>query len=148
MQKTLAIKINQIQKISLFFVATLLHKCGPLVSRLEIEAKARSIAKTFTVESTREVLPPPLEIKINGLYVLLSKIDIVMDKKQLEKPEDTMVLLMKLEIDGPLGNVVCFNIWSMVSFLTSEYSTTLGLGFVLVFSFFLLVAHPIGWWRD
>jgi hypothetical protein len=66
------------------------------------------------MENTCELLPPPLEVKINGLYELLLKIYIVMDKKQLEKLEDIMAGLMKLETDGPLGNVVCLNIWSMV----------------------------------
>jgi hypothetical protein len=32
--------------------------------------------------------------------------DIVMDKKLLEKTEDIIVLLMKLEIDGTLGNLL------------------------------------------
>jgi hypothetical protein len=65
----------------LFFVATLPHKGVPPVSRLEIEAKARSIAETFIVENTYELLSPPLEVKINGLYVLLSKTNVVMDRK-------------------------------------------------------------------
>ncbi len=56
----------------------------------------RSIAKTFTMESTCELPLPPLEIKIIGLYILLSNIDIVMDRKLLEKPENTMAFLMKL----------------------------------------------------
>jgi len=47
-----------------------------------------------------------LELKIPGLYVLLSEMDIVMDKKLLEKTEDIIVLLMKLEIDGTLSNLL------------------------------------------
>jgi hypothetical protein len=35
-------------------------------------------------------------VKINGLYVL-SETYVVMDKKILEKPEETMALLMKME---------------------------------------------------
>jgi hypothetical protein len=56
----------------------------------------KSIAKTFIMENTCELPFPPLEVKITGLYVLLSKSDIVMDRKQLEKLEDIMALLMKL----------------------------------------------------
>ncbi len=115
MLKALARKINQMQKqLSLFFVAILFHKGVPPISKLEIEAKAQSIAETFTVESICELPPRPLEIKINGLYELLLKTNIVMDRKQLEKLEDIMVLLMKLETNGLLGNVVCFNIWLVV----------------------------------
>ncbi len=75
--------------------------------------KARPIVETFTVESTCELSPPPLEVKINGLYVLLSKTDIFMDRKQLEKPKNTMALLMKLETCGILGNmfVLIFGQW-------------------------------------
>ncbi len=51
-----------------------------------IEAKARSIDETFMVENSCELLPPPLEVKINGLYVLLLEMDIVMVRKQLENP--------------------------------------------------------------
>jgi len=65
----------------LFSVATLPHKGIPPLSRLKIKVKARSIVETFIVESTCELSPPPLEVKINGLYVLLSKTDIVMDRK-------------------------------------------------------------------
>jgi hypothetical protein len=38
------------------------------------------------VENSCELLPPPLEVKINGLYVLLLEMDIVMVRKQLENP--------------------------------------------------------------
>jgi hypothetical protein len=51
----------------------------------KIEAKARSIDETLMVESSCELPPPPLEVKINGMYVVLSEIDIVMVRKQLEK---------------------------------------------------------------
>jgi hypothetical protein len=89
----------------LFSTATLLQKGVPLFNRSQIEVKARSIAKTFTMESTCERPPPPLEVKIIGLYILLSKIDIVVDRKLLEKPENIMALLMKLETNGTLGNL-------------------------------------------
>jgi hypothetical protein len=58
------------------------------------------------MESTCELPLPPLEIKIFGLYVLLLQTNIVMDRKLLEKPENTMVLLMKLETNGTLSNLL------------------------------------------
>ncbi len=80
----------------LFFVATLSQKGVPPFNRSQIETKVKSIVETFIVESTCELPPPLLEIKIIRLYVLLLKTYIVIDKKLLEKPKDTMVLLMKL----------------------------------------------------
>jgi len=73
--------------MSLFFATTLPQRGIPLINRSQIKAKARSIVETFTMESTCELRPPPLEDKINGLYILLSEIDIVMDRKILEKLE-------------------------------------------------------------
>jgi hypothetical protein len=90
--------------MSLFFVTTLQQKGVPPFSRSQIEAKVSSITETFTMESICKLPLPPLEINISGLYVLLSETDIVMDKKLLEKLEETMVLLMKLETNGTLGN--------------------------------------------
>jgi hypothetical protein len=58
------------------------------------------------VESTYELPPPPFEVKIIRLYVMLSKTNIVMDKKLLGKLENTMALLMKLETNGTLGNLL------------------------------------------
>jgi len=92
--------------LSLFSTTTLQQNGVPPLSRSQIEVKARSIAETFTVESTCELPLPLLEFKITRFYVLLLKKDIVMDKKLLEKPKDTMALLMKLEIDGTLGNLL------------------------------------------
>jgi hypothetical protein len=95
--------------------------------------------------------PPPLEVKIIGLYILLSKIDIVMDRKLLEKLEDTMALLMKLETDGTLSNLLVstFGQWyfyPLVSILQLLYL----FWFIICSNFlnFLLVAHPASWWRD
>jgi hypothetical protein len=59
-----------------------------------------SIVKTFTMESTCELPPPLLEVKITKLYILLLEANIIMDKKQLEKLENTMALHMKLETNG------------------------------------------------
>jgi hypothetical protein len=99
--------------LSLFSVAILSQKGVPSINRSQIEAKARSITKTFIMESTCELLPPPLEVKISGLYILLSKTNIIMDKKLLEKPKYIMVLLMKVETYGILSNmfVSAFSQW-------------------------------------
>jgi hypothetical protein len=45
-------------------------------------------------------------VKINGLYVLLSETNIVTDMMILEKLEEAMVLLMKMEIEVALGNML------------------------------------------
>jgi hypothetical protein len=66
-------------------------------TRAYVKAKVKAIAKNFTSESSCELLPPSVEMKINGLYVLLSKIDIVMDMKILEKPKRIMAFFMKME---------------------------------------------------
>jgi predicted house-cleaning NTP pyrophosphatase (Maf/HAM1 superfamily) len=92
--------------LSLFSIATLPQKGILHVSRSQIEAKARSIVETFIVENTCELPPLLLEVKITRLYVLLSDTYIVMDRKLLEKPKDIMLLLMKLETYGTLGNMI------------------------------------------
>jgi hypothetical protein len=56
-------------------------------TRANVEAKVKAIVKSFTIESSCELPPPLVEVKINGLYVLLSKTYIVMDSKILEKIE-------------------------------------------------------------
>jgi hypothetical protein len=89
---------------SLFSTVTLVQKGLQPLDKSQIEAKARSITKTFTMENTCE-LPPPLEIKITRLYVLLLKTYIVMDREISKKPKNTMKFLMKLEIDGTLSNL-------------------------------------------
>jgi hypothetical protein len=88
---------------SLFSTVTLVQKGLQPLDKSQIEAKARSITKTFTVENTCEL--PPLEIKITRLYVLLLKTYIVMDREISKKPKNTMKFLMKLEIDGTLSNL-------------------------------------------
>ncbi len=136
---------------SLFSVAILLQIGIPLINRSQIKAKARSIVETFIVESTCELPPPPLEDKITRLYILMSETDIVMDKKILEKPKNIMVLLMKLEIDGILGNlfVLAFGSWYHYPLMSTLQLLNL-FWFIICSSFvyFLLVAHPIGWWKD
>ncbi len=72
-------------------------------TRANVEAKAKAIVESFIVESSYELSPPMTMVKINGLYVL-SEINIVMDKKILEKPKGTMALLMKMETKVVLGN--------------------------------------------
>jgi hypothetical protein len=49
------------------------------VSRVNIEAKARKTTETFTTESTCDLAPHPVEVQMNGLYVLLLKTYKIMD---------------------------------------------------------------------
>ncbi len=72
--------------MSLFSTATLPQRGIPLINKSQIKVKARSIAETFTLESTCELPPPPLEDKITRLYIMMSESNIVMDRKILEKP--------------------------------------------------------------
>ncbi len=65
-------------------------------TRADVEAKAKAITESFTFASFCELLPPQTEVKINGFYVLL-KTNIVMERKILEKPKESMMLLMKME---------------------------------------------------
>jgi hypothetical protein len=77
-------------------------------TRINVQAKVKAIVKSFIVESSCELPPPLVEVKINGLYVLLLETYIVMDKKILEKLEKTMALLMKMETKATLGNMLIF----------------------------------------
>ncbi len=138
------------------YLCFLLWLCHEVVYHIlayhNIEAKARSIDETFTVESSCELPPRPLEVKINGMYVLLSEMDIVMVRKQLEKPKNTMVLFMKLETNDILNNmfVSTFGWWYFYPLVTT-LQLLYYIGFFICsrfMFFFLVVAHPIGWWRD
>jgi hypothetical protein len=73
--------------------------------RADVKARAKAITKKFTIESSCELPPPLIEVKFNGLYVLLSKTDIVMDMKILEKLEKTMTFLMKMETKAALNSM-------------------------------------------
>jgi len=90
-------------------------------TRANVEAKAKAITKSFVVESYYELLPPLTEMKINGLYVLVLETYIVMDKKILEKPEETMALLMKNGNKTYFGQHVGFCIWLVVPLSTYKY---------------------------
>jgi hypothetical protein len=100
------------------------------------------------VENTYELLPLPLKVKIIRLYILLSKIDIVMNKKLLEKLEDIIVLLMKLKADGILGNLLVstFGRWYFYPPLsTLQLLYLFGLSFALVlFISYLLPIPDVG----
>jgi len=138
--------------MSLFSTTTLPQRGIPLINRSQIKAKAKSTAETFTMESTCELHPPPLENKITKLYILLSKTYIVMDTKILEKPENTMAILMKLEIDGTLSNllVLTFGPWYLYP-LVSTLQLLYLFWFIICSSFvyfLFVVAHPTSWWRD
>ncbi len=54
--------------MSLFSITTLPHKGVPHLNRSYVAANlTKSIVETFMVESSCELSPPPLEVKINGL---------------------------------------------------------------------------------
>ncbi len=50
---------------------------------------------------------------MNGLYILLSKTNKIMALTMLKDPEETLALLMRMEIEGTLGNtlVSAFGKW-------------------------------------
>ncbi len=75
-------------------------------TKTNVKAKAKAIVKSFTVESSYELPLPSTKVKINGLYVLLSETNTMIDKKILEKLEKTMALLMKMETKVVLGNML------------------------------------------
>jgi hypothetical protein len=58
-----------------------------------MEAKALAIAKTFTIEGDYELFPPLKEVSMNGLFVLLSKTDMIMDRTLLQDPKACMAIL-------------------------------------------------------
>ncbi len=101
------------------------------------------------MENICELLPPSLKVKITRLYVLLSKIDIVMDRKLLEKLEYIMALLMKLETIGTLNNMLVsvFGQWYLyppVSILQLFYFFDLSFVLVLFISYLLPIPQVGG----
>lgn len=92
------------------------------MSKEEVEKKARENAKlSFIMESSCKILHPPTKVKMNGLYALLSKTDIVMDRTCLENPESIMNHLMKMETDMTLGNVFfsAFGQWYLCTLMSA-----------------------------
>ncbi len=69
--------------------------------------------ETFTVEGGYELPPPPKEVLMNGLFVLLSKTNTVMDMTLLQDPKACMAIFMNMETIGILCNslVVAFGQW-------------------------------------
>jgi hypothetical protein len=151
MEKAPTRRTNQMQICLCFLLQFYRKEAYHLSIRSQIKAKARSIPQTFIAESTCELPPLPLEDKIAMFYILISEIDIVMDRKILEKPENTLALLIKLEIDGTLGNlfVSTFDPWYLYPLMSTLQLLNL-FWFIICSSFvyFLLVAHPTSWWKD
>jgi hypothetical protein len=60
--------------LSLFLDGRTLPQKGVIhVSRTDIEAKARKTSETFIIESVCDLALPPMEVQMNGLYVLLQR---------------------------------------------------------------------------
>ncbi len=100
--------------LSLFLDGRTLPQQGVAhVSKTDIEAKARKTTETFTIESVCDLAPPPMEVQMNGLYVLLSKMNKIMALTMLEDPEEALALLMRMETKGTLRNtfVSTFRKW-------------------------------------
>jgi hypothetical protein len=77
------------------------------MTKTKDENKARKNGKlSFIVESSCELPHLPAKVKMNGLYVLMSEIDTVMDRTCLEDLESTMNHLMQMEIDMTLSNAL------------------------------------------
>jgi hypothetical protein len=78
-----------------------------------MEAKALAIAKTFTIEGDYELFPPLKEVSMNGLFVLLSKTDMIMDRTLLQDPKACMAILISIETNRTLCNndIVAFGYW-------------------------------------
>ncbi len=87
---------------------TLPQKGVAHVSRIDIEAKARKATETFTIESVCDLAPPPLEIQMNVLYILLSNMNKIMALIMLEDLKEALALFMKMEIEGTLKNTFAF----------------------------------------
>jgi hypothetical protein len=119
-------------------------------TRINVEAKAKTIVKSFKVESSCELLPPLEKVKINELYVLLSEIDIMMDMKTLEKPKETMALLMKMETKASLGNMLVstFGQWYLYSLVSIiRFAIFYFLWFLLLDDVFLPFFFHASWWK-
>jgi hypothetical protein len=63
------------------------------LSRAKMEAKALATVETFTIKGDYELPPFPKEVLMNGLFVSLSKTNIVMDKTLLQDPKACMAIL-------------------------------------------------------
>jgi hypothetical protein len=87
---------------------TLSQKDVAHVSRIDIQAKARKTTETFIIESVCDLAPPPMEVQMNGLYILLSKMNKVMAMTMFEDLEEALALLTKMETEGTLRNTLMF----------------------------------------
>jgi hypothetical protein len=67
-------------RLSLFPNEQLLPQRGVAhVSKVDIQMKARKTIETFTIESVCDLALPFVEVQMNGLYILLSNMDKIMD---------------------------------------------------------------------
>jgi hypothetical protein len=68
---------------------------------------------TFKAKKFCELLPPPTNVKMIKLYVLLLEINIITSMQLLKELEECMSYLMKMKIEGTLCNgfVATFREW-------------------------------------
>ncbi len=105
---------------------TLPQKGVAHVNKIDIETKTRKTTETFTIKSICDLAPPPMEIQINGLYVLLSKMNKIMALTMFEDLEEALTFLMKMEAESTLRNalVSTFGKWYLfptVNLLLTHY---------------------------
>jgi len=83
------------------------------LSKVEMEAKALTIVKTFTIKGDCELFSLPKEVSMSRLFALLSQTNTVMDMTLLQDPKAYMAILMNMETIGTLCNnlVVAFGYW-------------------------------------
>jgi hypothetical protein len=73
-------------------------------SRAKVEAKALATIEIFIIEGGCELPPPLKEVLMNGLFVLLSKTNIVMDMTLLQNPKACMAIFTSMETIETLCN--------------------------------------------
>jgi hypothetical protein len=91
------------------------------LSRAEVEAKPLATAETFTIEGGCELPPPPKEMLMNGLFVLLLETNTVMNMTFLQDPKACMAIFMNMEIIETLRNSLLAELGNGIYILQEMY---------------------------
>jgi hypothetical protein len=67
------------------------------LNKVEVEARALATIETFTIEGDCKLPPPPKEMLMNGLFALLSKTNMIMDKTLLQDPKVCLVISINMK---------------------------------------------------